>query len=329
MSGASEIVAIVIFGFTYVLISGRRLKVLPLNRPAAALLGAVLMVAAGVMTPGRAYRAVDYDTRVLLLGMKSALRPRTWLSALRAATVALALLGGAALSARLDAAGAASGTGAVEGVVTFRGEVPKSSVPDDAGTHRDLLEVNRDNGGLRYTVVWVTTDKAGPKRPGSQNTPPDRPPQPELMDQRDHEFVPRVLAVRAGQPVRFTNSDPANHNVRTVSSQRTNEFNVFTGIEGSYTHRFAADGQHRPVRVGCDIHPWMRGWIYVFDQPHFAVSDPQGRFRIDALPPGEHLLAIRQPDIGYAGQRKITVKAGETTRLEIELSPKDVRDREP
>lgn len=64
-----EILAIAIFGLTYLLISGRRLKLLPLNRPAAALLGAVLMVACGVMRPEQAYRAVDYDTLVLLLGM--------------------------------------------------------------------------------------------------------------------------------------------------------------------------------------------------------------------------------------------------------------------
>ena len=64
-----EFIAIGIFCFTYLLISGRRLKVLPLNRPAAALLGAVLMVACGVMTPERVYRSVDYDTLVLLLGM--------------------------------------------------------------------------------------------------------------------------------------------------------------------------------------------------------------------------------------------------------------------
>src|SRR6476660_3256784 len=64
-----EIVAIGIFALTYVLISGRRLKVLPLNRPAAALLGTVLMVVTGVMSPEQAYRAVDYDTLVLLLGM--------------------------------------------------------------------------------------------------------------------------------------------------------------------------------------------------------------------------------------------------------------------
>jgi Na+/H+ antiporter NhaD/arsenite permease-like protein len=64
-----DILAIAIFCFTYLLISGRRLKVLPLNRPAAAMLGTVLMVACGVMTPSQAYRAVDYDTLVLLLGM--------------------------------------------------------------------------------------------------------------------------------------------------------------------------------------------------------------------------------------------------------------------
>src|SRR5213595_3440094 len=70
MNGAQkETIAIAIFVVTYLLISGRRLKVLPLNRPAAALLGSVLMVACGVLTPEQAYRSVDYDTLVLLLGM--------------------------------------------------------------------------------------------------------------------------------------------------------------------------------------------------------------------------------------------------------------------
>jgi len=68
-STQKEVVAIAIFAVTYLLISGRRLKVLPLNRPAAALLGAVLMVGCGVMTPDQAYRAVDYNTLALLLGM--------------------------------------------------------------------------------------------------------------------------------------------------------------------------------------------------------------------------------------------------------------------
>jgi Na+/H+ antiporter NhaD/arsenite permease-like protein len=69
MEFRKDILAIIIFCFTYALISGRRLKILPLNRPASALLGTVLMVATGVMTPEQAYRAVDYNTLVLLLGM--------------------------------------------------------------------------------------------------------------------------------------------------------------------------------------------------------------------------------------------------------------------
>src|SRR5258705_11544019 len=68
-ANTKELLAVAIFCVTYLLISGRRLKILPLNRPAAALLGSVLMVACGVMTPEQAYRSVDYDTLVLLLGM--------------------------------------------------------------------------------------------------------------------------------------------------------------------------------------------------------------------------------------------------------------------
>ncbi len=66
---SKEVTAVLIFSLTYLLISGRRWDVLPLNRPAAALLGTVLMVGCGVLTPEQAYRAVDYDTLVLLLGM--------------------------------------------------------------------------------------------------------------------------------------------------------------------------------------------------------------------------------------------------------------------
>jgi Na+/H+ antiporter NhaD/arsenite permease-like protein len=66
---SKEFIALAIFGVTYLLLSGRQLHILPLNRPAAALLGTVLMVACGILTPEQAYHAVDYDTLVLLLGM--------------------------------------------------------------------------------------------------------------------------------------------------------------------------------------------------------------------------------------------------------------------
>jgi Na+/H+ antiporter NhaD/arsenite permease-like protein len=61
--------AIGIFLLTYALIAGRRLRLLPIGRPAGALLGCVLMVAVGVLSPAQALAAVDLDTIVLLFGM--------------------------------------------------------------------------------------------------------------------------------------------------------------------------------------------------------------------------------------------------------------------
>lgn len=58
-----------IFALTYALIASRRLRILPIGRPAGALLGAVLMVAVGALTPEQSYRAIDHDTIVLLFGM--------------------------------------------------------------------------------------------------------------------------------------------------------------------------------------------------------------------------------------------------------------------
>jgi Na+/H+ antiporter NhaD/arsenite permease-like protein len=61
--------AIVVFVLTYVAVAAGRFPGLSLDRPAAALLGAVLMVAAGVLTPDEAGRAINGDTIGLLLGM--------------------------------------------------------------------------------------------------------------------------------------------------------------------------------------------------------------------------------------------------------------------
>lgn len=63
------LLATLIFAATYVLVSARRLALVRLDRPAGALLGAVLMVAAGVLSPERATAAVDGPTLVLLFGM--------------------------------------------------------------------------------------------------------------------------------------------------------------------------------------------------------------------------------------------------------------------
>jgi plastocyanin len=201
---------------------------------------------------------------------------------------------------------AAAELATLKGTITFQGDVPKSTTADDAGLQRDLLTVDPKTRGLKGVVVWLVPSKT------NAAAATDIKSELALMDQRDHEFVPRVLAVRTGQPVKFTNSDPANHNVRTSSAERTNEFNVFTGNDGSYTHRFAAQAEHRPIRVGCDIHPWMGAWIYVFSHPLFSVTDEQGRFEIPQIPPGDYQLHIAQPDIRYSDQEKIVIRGGDS-----------------
>ena len=206
---------------------------------------------------------------------------------------------------------AAEATGAVQGHITFNGEIPKNRLPDDSGIRDPLVEVDPQGKGIRGVVVYVKTASA-------HHAAAEQPPSGATMDQANNRFAPRILAVRAGQKVRFTNSDAGNHNVRASSSIATNEFNIFTGVEGSYERTFAPNPSGQPVRVGCDIHPWMRAWIYVFDHPFFAVTDPQGTFKIDRLPPGEYELILVQPDLGYRETKKISIHSGQTAVLNAE-----------
>jgi plastocyanin len=212
-------------------------------------------------------------------------------------------------------------TGTIEGVVTYSGDVPKSKVPDNAGQKRNLLSVDRKSRGLRYVLVYfeqneknqVDSDKPEPQKKEVVSDP-------IVIDQVEHTFVPHLIAIRDATKVNFANSDAANHNVRAISFESKNQFNVFTGAGGEYVHQFAAEKKLRPILLSCDIHPWMRAWIYVFSHPFFAVTDEHGKFRIGSVPPGHYRLTIRQPDVGYLKTLTADVKAGEVTMLEIKIS---------
>lgn len=65
----STFAAVTIFAFTWLVIASRRLRWLPIGRPAGALVGAVAMVAVGALSPHQALAAIDLDTLALLLGM--------------------------------------------------------------------------------------------------------------------------------------------------------------------------------------------------------------------------------------------------------------------
>jgi uncharacterized protein (DUF2141 family) len=72
------------------------------------------------------------------------------------------------------------------------------------------------------------------------------------------------------------------------------------------------------VRVDCDAHGWMEAWIYVADNPYYAVTGADGKFTITDVPPGNYTLVAFQPFIGPV-QQSVTVAAGKPTPLTIEL----------
>ena len=132
------------------------------------------------------------------------------------------------------------------------------------------------------------------------------------MDQRNETFLPRLLAVQTGTTVDFPNSDSTYHNVFSLSRARRFDLGRYAAGK-TKSVRFDRPGV---VRVFCDIHSHMSAFIVVFNHPYFRVTDADGRFRIDNVPPGTYTV------IGwYEGeartQRSVTVTAGAAADLDL------------
>lgn len=145
----------------------------------------------------------------------------------------------------------------------------------------------------------------------------ESPATPALIDQVDLRFVPRVVAVVPGTMVAFPNSDPILHNVFSPRGPGDG-FNLGTYPPGeTRAHRFTEPGVHV---ILCHMHPDMVAYVAVVPTPYNAVADADGRFAIEAVPPGYHTLRAwlgRRP----VYERELTVAADETTRLQIRLDP--------
>jgi plastocyanin len=127
------------------------------------------------------------------------------------------------------------------------------------------------------------------------------------LNQRDERFVPHVLAIVAGTWVDFPNNDRTYHNVFSLS--KGNEFNLGRYASGrSRAFRFERPGV---VRVFCEIHSHMSAFILVFAHRFFAVTDDDGRYRIDGIPPGTYTLAVWNETVqGDPPRRPITIGEG-------------------
>lgn len=113
------------------------------------------------------------------------------------------------------------------------------------------------------------------------------------MDQRGQRFAPHVLAVHTGTMVRFPNSDNIRHQVYSFSAAKRFELRLYEGTP-SDPLLFDKPGV---VVLGCNIHDWMLGYIYVTDDPRFGVTDAQGRLRFEQLPPGDYHATLWHPQL--------------------------------
>ena len=157
------------------------------------------------------------------------------------------------------------------------------------------------NNGIRNAVVSLQNVPPGAKR--DWNFPAAK------MDQKQCSFIPRVVIVPAGGTVEFLNSDRLLHNVRSVGKENP-PFNRAQPHARSISFTFK---QPEVLRVDCDLHSWMRGWVVVAEHPFYAVTNEQGEFTLENVPRGKHTLQVWQESLGNVTQEVVVGDKGATT----------------
>ena len=162
---------------------------------------------------------------------------------------------------------------------------PHAQVNPYAGSARALAGSHEDSpAGPMDAVVYVESVPEGTAVPDSRPTP--------RLSQKDQRFAPRVVAVERGGAVDFPNMDPIFHNVFSVSPTRRFDLGKYPrGHSKQVT--FSRPGL---VKVYCDIHSDMEGFILVTPNPFFAHPDDQGHFELPALPPGHYRIHVWHPE---------------------------------
>jgi plastocyanin len=206
--------------------------------------------------------------------------------------------------------------GTIRGTVRFAGaafEPKKLPVTVDqsvCGTEKvaEDMALSSDKG-IRHVVVSLQPPPHGAKWPVSAPI--------VQLDQEQCVFVPRVVVVPVGGTVEFLNTDRLLHNLHSDSTGNP-KFN-----------RTQPRGRTIPivfknpeiVRVDCDLHPWMRAWVVVAEHPFYAVTNDQGEFRLDNVPPGEYKLQLWQESLGAMTQ-DVRVRDEAITAVTVDMTRK-------
>lgn len=167
-----------------------------------------------------------------------------------------------------------------------------------AGTITGTLKLK---GGAQPAIVYVEA------APGTFAAPTAH----VRMDQKGMLFIPYLLPIVAGTTVDFANSDPVNHNVFSPDNEGYNLGTWPKGAIRSYT--FKKVGTYTQL---CSIHPEMEAFIVVLPNPYFAVTDQDGKFKINDIPDGHYALKVFAKKLKKADKDKkfpVDVSGGAAT----------------
>jgi hypothetical protein len=257
----------------------------------------------------------------------------------------LGLVAGAASLGNDRAVAQAGGEwGAIKGQVVWGGNaIPERKPIAAVQTNQDkahclakgdLLDeewvVNPANKGVRWTFVWLDLS---PEDKMAKKKLPVHPTLAEIkiknveIDQPNCQFIPHAVALREGQNLVAKNSAPVNHNVKWTGALKNPGGNVILPAGKAHTIDNLVTDKY-PVNLECNIHPWMKGVVRIYDHPYYAVTDADGKFEIKDAPAGDYRLLIWHASMGYRGGKEgrdgtpIKIRKGEATDLgKYDLKP--------
>jgi len=134
----------------------------------------------------------------------------------------------------------------------------------------------------------------------------------------DKEFIDNVVMVVAGSYVNFPNSDDIQHHVYSFSDTKSFELPLYSGDEAEPV-LFDVPGI---AVVGCNIHDWMLGYIYVGESHLMAKSDDQGMAVISDLPAGDYTFQVWHERARRRDQFstfEVTIPASGTATVELSM----------